>query len=95
MQRMPKICAEVAVGSFLPESFDVILANGTNFPIKVWYPQKPLSCEKCMVFGHKTCADAVGAGKDHPKNKVWVVKNVVKPVSAALDGAAVVVVPSK
>lgn len=48
-----------------------------------------------MVFGHKTRADAVGAGKDHPKNKVWVVKNVVKPVSAAPDGAAVVVVPSK
>lgn len=46
-QSYAKIGIEVVVGSDLPESFDVILANNTSFPIEVWYPRKPLSCEKC------------------------------------------------
>lgn len=49
-----KICVEVDVDSILPESFELSLSNGSKFNIKVWYPWRPLKCEKCMVFGHKT-----------------------------------------
>ncbi|KAG5549315.1 hypothetical protein RHGRI_014612 [Rhododendron griersonianum] len=31
--------------------------NGDRFSIKVLYPWRPLKCDKCKVFGHRTCQD--------------------------------------
>ncbi|KAG5560627.1 hypothetical protein RHGRI_003823 [Rhododendron griersonianum] len=50
-----KICVEIDVNSVLPDNFDIVLANGDKFSIKVWYPWRPLKCDKCKVFGHRTC----------------------------------------
>ncbi|KAH7833020.1 hypothetical protein Vadar_002410 [Vaccinium darrowii] len=61
---------EVDVDSILPESFELSLSNGSKFNIKVWYPWRPLKCEKCMVFGHKTC-QVVNLDV---QTKVWQVK---------------------
>ncbi|KAF7154743.1 hypothetical protein RHSIM_Rhsim01G0053400 [Rhododendron simsii] len=70
-----KICVEVDVDSVLPDSFDLILANGDSFTIKVWYPWKPLKCAKCKVFGHRTCHETTGdVPQVDPKQQVWVVK---------------------
>lgn len=74
-------CVEIDVNSELPESFDVVLANGACFTIKVWYPWRPLKCSKCRVFGHRTCQDVatggtnVVSGQIGNKAKVWVVKD--------------------
>ncbi|KAF7113433.1 hypothetical protein RHSIM_RhsimUnG0127000 [Rhododendron simsii] len=70
-----KICVEVDVDSILPDSFDLILANGDSFTIKVWYPWKPLKCAKCNVFSHRTCQETTGdVPKIDPKQQVWAVK---------------------
>ncbi|KAI8573389.1 hypothetical protein RHMOL_Rhmol01G0273400 [Rhododendron molle] len=74
-----KICVEIDVNSELPESFDVVLANGACFTINVWYPWRPLKCSKCHVFGHRTCQDVATGGTNFVsgqignKTKVWVV----------------------
>ncbi|KAF7129953.1 hypothetical protein RHSIM_Rhsim10G0134500 [Rhododendron simsii] len=52
----------------------LVLANGDTFPIKVWYPWKPLKCDKCKVFGHRPCQDAPSGSLKVDSKQVWVVK---------------------
>ncbi|KAG5565640.1 hypothetical protein RHGRI_001526 [Rhododendron griersonianum] len=55
--------------------------NGDKFSIKVWYPWRPLKCDKCKVFGHRTCQDvASGVPKIGAKQQVWVVKGGQNPI---------------
>ncbi|KAG5547308.1 hypothetical protein RHGRI_013103 [Rhododendron griersonianum] len=55
--------------------------NGDRFSIKVWYPWRPLKCDKCKVFGHRTCQDgSSGVPKLGTKQQVWVVKGGPNPV---------------
>ncbi|KAH7859912.1 hypothetical protein Vadar_007031 [Vaccinium darrowii] len=94
---------KVATGdanSVLPESFDVILENGSCFTIKVWYPWRPLMCSKCRVFGHKTCREetinttTTSTGFQAAKNKVWVIKDSCQPGGPLGQEVGLVVPPS-
>lgn len=76
-----KFCVEIDINSELPDSLDIVLANGDRFSIKVWYPWRPLKCDKCKVFGHRTCQDvSSGAPKLGTKQQVWVVKGGQNPI---------------
>lgn len=67
-----KICVEVDANADLPESFDLSLPSGASFTIRVWYPWRPLKCDSCKVFGHKSCQKQ--AVPTAPGNQVWVAK---------------------
>ncbi|KAG5560701.1 hypothetical protein RHGRI_003888 [Rhododendron griersonianum] len=58
----------------LPDSFDLVLANGDKFAIKVWYPWKPLKCSKCQAFGHKNCFETSGGAPQIDPKQIWVAK---------------------
>ncbi|KAI8529342.1 hypothetical protein RHMOL_Rhmol12G0217800 [Rhododendron molle] len=76
-----KICVEIDTSSALPDSFDLILPSGAIFNIRVWYPWRPLRCESCKVFGHKTCQSKAVPMTSKPQ--VWVVKPThVAPIVA-------------
>ncbi|KAI8536165.1 hypothetical protein RHMOL_Rhmol10G0235200 [Rhododendron molle] len=75
-----KVCVEVDVNSELPDSFEVALEDGTRYTIKVWYLWKPFKCDKCKVFGHKTCHEVVRKSTPVQQNQVWMVKDGAKAV---------------
>lgn len=47
-----RICVEVTVDSVLRDHVNVLYSNGNSATINVHYPWKPLSCTKCLIFGH-------------------------------------------
>ncbi|KAG5565975.1 hypothetical protein RHGRI_001788 [Rhododendron griersonianum] len=92
-----KICVEIDVNYELLDSFDVVLANGDTFPIKVWHPWKPLKCDKCKVFGHKPCQDAPSGSLKVDSKQVWVVKakqSDLQTVEQAQEETGLDMVPS-
>lgn len=98
-----KICVGVGVDSALPDSFDLVLANGDKFAIKVWYPWKPLKCSKCKVFGHKNCHETSGGAPQIDPKQIWVAKRsrnvleqaVIQEDPKKLDLSAVTIVPEE
>lgn len=49
-----RICVEIVVDSYCPESIDLSLPNGEKTTGNLEFSRKPLKCSKCKCFGHAT-----------------------------------------
>lgn len=69
-----RVCVEVGIEFEFPNSFDLVLGDGSTYEIFVEYPWKPQVCNSCKSFGHTSshCPMEV--------KKVWVPKIAVPPV---------------
>ncbi|XP_039059915.1 uncharacterized protein LOC120203810 [Hibiscus syriacus] len=84
-----KVCVEIDAKLEIPESVEVILANGQNTHIQVEVPWLPSRCKMCVKFGHsdKNCPNQHSSA---PK-KIWRKKTDVnsindsKPTESSVD----------
>ncbi|XP_039002110.1 uncharacterized protein LOC120128501 [Hibiscus syriacus] len=66
-----KVCIEIRAKEDLPETVDVILANGQTSTICVEVPWFPYRCKKCSSFGHsdKECLNKTNSAPS--QLKIW------------------------
>ncbi|XP_039059914.1 uncharacterized protein LOC120203808 [Hibiscus syriacus] len=71
MLEYAKVCIEVGAKENLPETIDVILANGLTTTIYVEVPWYPIRCRKCSTFVHsdKECIIKNNSSLSNPK--IW------------------------
>ncbi|KAK8698495.1 hypothetical protein V6N13_114607 [Hibiscus sabdariffa] len=77
-----KVCIEISTKSFIPDSIEVKLRDGSSVSVGVEVPWLPPKCDRCSIFGHshKSCfnKDQVGV----VAAKFAVAKNVGKSITA-------------
>ncbi|XP_039011240.1 uncharacterized protein LOC120140324 [Hibiscus syriacus] len=66
-----KVCIEIGAKKDIPETVEVILANGKTSTIFVEVPWFPYRCRKCSTFGHsdKECMNKTNPAP--PQIKIW------------------------